>query len=168
MTKTIRLAAPLQYESIVDGPGIRMVVWCQGCRVHCKGCHNPETQPEDGGQEYFLEDMKLAIEAHWSHHDGITFSGGDPFLQPEACAELAKFAKSVIGINVWAYCGLTYEEIIEDPKKIELLKWCDVLVDGPFMMDKRDTTLAFRGSSNQRLIDVQKSLKEGKVVLYKL
>ena len=93
-------------------------------------------------------------------------SGGDPFLQPLQCKEIARFAKRTLGLDIWAYCGMTFEELIKDPNKLELLKECDVLVDGPFILAQKDTTLAFRGSKNQRLVDVQKSLLKGEVVEY--
>lgn len=165
MSKTLRLAAPLQYESVVDGPGFRIVLWTQGCRMNCPGCHNPETHDECGGKEHYIEDILLSLDAHYKHHQGLTLSGGDPFLQPLQCKEIAQYAKR-LGLDVWAYCGMTFEQLIQDPDKLELLKECDVLVDGPFVMAKCDTTLAFRGSSNQRLVDVQKSLIKGEVVKY--
>lgn len=166
MSKTIRLAAPLQYESIADGPGFRMVLWTQGCKMKCPGCHNPETHDVCGGKEYNIEDILLGLKANCKHHQGLTLSGGDPFLQPLQCREIARYAKQELGLNIWAYCGMTFEQLIEDPDKFELLKECDVLVDGPFIMAQRDTTLAFRGSKNQRLVDVQKSLLKGEVVEY--
>lgn len=166
MSKTIRLAAPLQFESVVDGPGFRIVLWTQGCRMKCPGCHNPETHDECGGKEYYIEDIILGLEANYKRHQGLTLSGGDPFLQPLQCREIARYAKKELGLDIWAYCGMTFEQLIEDPDKFELLKECDVLVDGPFIMAQRDTTLAFRGSKNQRLVDVQKSLLKGEVVEY--
>lgn len=157
----IRLAAPIQSESIVDGVGIRMVIWNQGCLMGCPGCHNPETQSLTGGKEFDIEDIKQEITKYAKYHKGITLSGGDPFLQPEANKELADHAHS-LGLDVWAYCGKTFEQLQDNI----LLPSCDVLVDGPFVLAKRDITLAFRGSSNQRIIDVQASLKNGEVVIY--
>ena len=165
MNNTIRLASPLQFYSIVDGKGIRMVLWCQGCKVHCLGCHNPETQTLTGGKDYEIGDIITQMLNHKNHHQGITLSGGDPFLQPEQCKVIAEAAHN-LGLDVWAYCGLTYEQIIRCPDKLELLKKCDVLVDGPFIESKKDLSLAFRGSSNQRIIDVQKSLSKRRIVLY--
>ena len=162
---TIRLAAPLQYESTVDGPGFRIVLWTQGCRMKCPGCHNPETHNECGGSVYNVEDIINDLKTHHKHHKGLTLSGGDPFLQPEQCLIIAKAAHE-LELNVWAYCGMTFEQLAQDPGKFALLQECDVLVDGPFVLALRDTTLAFRGSSNQRLVDVQKSLIEGSVVEY--
>lgn len=158
----IRLAAPLQYESIVDGIGIRMVIWNQGCKCKCPGCHNPETHDLNGGFEIDIENIKKEIYEHKNGHRGITLSGGDPFLQPAANSEIAKYAHE-LGLDVWAYCGLTYEELIKDKKKISLLKECDVLVDGPFILSQRDVTLAFRGSKNQRIINIKKTLEKGEI-----
>lgn len=156
----IRLAAPMQRESIVDGQGIRMVIWSQGCKMACPGCHNPETHNPCGGKEYDIEELKNEITKYAKYHQGITLSGGDPFLQPEANKELADHAHS-LGLDVWAYCGKTYEQLQDNI----LLSSCDVLVDGPFIKELRDITLAFRGSSNQRIINVQQSLQSGKVIL---
>jgi anaerobic ribonucleoside-triphosphate reductase activating protein len=114
----------------------------------------------------YIDDIKLALDANYKRHRGLTFSGGDPFLQPRECKEVALYAKNVLGLDIWAYCGWTFEQLIEDPDKRELLEVCDVLVDGPYVMSRRDTSLPFRGSSNQRLVDVKQSLKQGKVILY--
>ena len=166
MSKTIRLAAPLQYESIADGPGFRMVLWTQGCRMKCPGCHNPQTHDIHGGQEYYIEDIKLELKENCKHHDGITLSGGDPFLQPQECYEIAAYAKNILGLNIWAYCGQTYEQLMEDPNKRQLLEICDYLVDGPFILAEADRTLQFRGSKNQRIINVQETLARGEIILY--
>ena len=157
----IRLAAPMQRESIVDGQGIRMVIWSQGCKMACPGCHNPETHNPCGGKEFDIEELKNEITKYAKYHQGITLSGGDPFLQPEANKELADHAHS-LGLDVWAYCGKTYEQLQDNV----LLSSCDVLIDGPFIKELRDITLAFRGSSNQRIINVQRSLESGEVILW--
>lgn len=161
----IRLAAPLQTYSYADGKGIRMVIWNQGCKMACPGCHNPETHSLCGGKEVDIEDLEKEITKYSLHHQGITLSGGDPFLQPEQNKRLAVLAHN-IGLDVWAYCGQTYEQLLQDENKRKLLEECDVLIDGPFVLGQRDVRLAFRGSTNQRLIDVQKSINQGKVVLY--
>ena len=161
----IRLAAPLQRESIVDGKGIRLVVWNQGCLFKCPGCHNPQTHNLKSGTITTTEVVCNAIKKFAYKHHGITLSGGDPFLQPKECKEIVNSVKK-LGLDIWAYCGNTFEQLLEDPDKLELLKVCDVLVDGPYMEKKRDVSLAFRGSKNQRIIDVQKSLRQGEVVLY--
>ena len=157
----IRLAAPMQRESIVDGQGIRMVIWSQGCKMACPGCHNPETHNPCGWKEFDVEELKNEITKYAKYHRGITLSGGDPFLQPEANKELADHAHS-LGLDVWAYCGKTYEQLQDNV----LLSSCDVLIDGPFVKELRDITLAFRGSSNQRIINVQRSLESGEVILW--
>lgn len=157
----IRLAAPIQRESIVDGQGIRMVIWNQGCKMACPGCHNPETHNPCGGKEFDIEELKNEITKYAKYHQGITLSGGDPFLQPEANKELADHAHS-LGLDVWAYCGKTYEQLRDNV----LLSSCDVLVDGPFIQELRDITLAFRGSSNQRIVNVKQSLQSGEVILW--
>lgn len=159
----IRLAADIQRDSIVDGEGIRAVIWTQGCPHHCKGCHNPETWAKDKGMEVDLEDVFLALD-ELEEQDGITLSGGDPLFQPEACTEIAKYAKS-IGLNVWCYTGYLYEEVVADPKKRQILPYIDVLVDGKFKQEEKSLDLYFKGSRNQRVIDVAKSLEEGRVIL---
>ena len=163
----MKLARDIEFENYTNGKGIRMIIWNQGCQVHCFGCHNPETWNENSGNQYSIKELKEKIYQNRTRHQGITLSGGDPFLQPQDNYEIAKYAH-FIGLDVWAYCGLTFEEIIQNKEKRKLLYECDVLVDGPFILGKRDISLAFRGSTNQRIIDVQKSLKEGKVVLYNL
>ena len=163
----MKLARDIEFENYTNGKGIRMVIWNQGCKMHCPGCHNPETWNKNGGNQYSIKELKEKIYQNRTKHQGITLSGGDPFLQPQDNYEIAKYAHS-LGLDIWAYCGLTFEEIIQNKEKKKLLYECDVLVDGPFILEKRDISLAFRGSANQRIIDVQKSLKEGKVVLYNL
>lgn len=159
----VRLASNLQSDSIVDGDGIRTVIWFQGCKHHCKECQNPETWNFDGGMEVDIEDIKEQLKK-LKYQTGITLSGGDPFFQASAATEIAKFAHS-IGLNVWTYTGFTYDEIINaNDEKMELLKNTDVLVDGRFEIDKKSLACKFRGSTNQRVIDVKKSLEEGGVV----
>ena len=158
----IRLAdQDLLTDSIVDGEGLRAVIWTQGCSHNCKGCHNPETHAFDKGIVVDVEEVKKEID-ELSLQDGITLSGGDPFFQPEACLEIAKYAKDK-GLNVWAYTGFLFEKLINIPKAKELLKYIDVLIDGPFMLDKKSLTATYRGSTNQRIINIPKSLKDGKV-----
>lgn len=163
----IRLAADLQTESIVDGPGLRAVIWTQGCSHNCKGCHNPSTHDFNGGGLVPIEMVKEAID-ELEYHTGITFSGGDPMFQPNACAQLAKYAKEK-GFNIWVYSGFTFDELLNLSKKnpiyMEFLSYIDVLVDGKFKLEQRDLSLLFRGSKNQRLVDVKKSLEKGEVIL---
>lgn len=165
----IKLAAPLQTDSIVDGEGIRTVIWTQGCAHKCKGCHNPETHDFNKG---FLEDvdnLKKQISSI-KNQDGVTLSGGDPMYQIVPCKEIAKYCKKQ-GLNVWCYTGFTFEELQEmmktNPDLLELLENIDVLVDGRFEIDKKSLNLHFKGSENQRILDVKESLKQGKAVTVK-
>lgn len=161
----IRIAGIVN-NSIVDGSGLRYVVFVQGCKHNCPGCHNPQTHDPNGGYDYSIGDIKKYLA---SDHllSGVTLSGGEPFLQAEKCAEIARYAKE-IGLNVWVYSGFTYENILKDADKIALLQYCDVLVDGRFVLEEKDESLVFKGSRNQRIIDVQKSLESGTVVLWNI
>ena len=150
-------------DSIVDGPGLRLTVFAQGCPHHCPGCHNPQTHAFDGGRE---EDCAKIIEMMEDNPllDGVTLSGGEPFCQSEACAELARAAHGA-GLNVWCYSGYRFEELLGGKSEwLELLGQVDVLVDGRFELDKRTLECRWRGSSNQRLIDVKRSLEAGSAV----
>ena len=164
----IRLAADLQEDSIVDGQGIRTVIWTQGCSHNCPYCHNPQTHDFNGGELVELIDVIEKLE-NLSGQDGITFSGGDPMFQPKQCSILAKVSHD-LGMNVWAYTGFTFEELIQKGNKdiLDFLSNIDVLIDGKFEIDKKSMDLEFRGSSNQRIIDVPKSLEHHKVILYNL
>ena len=159
----IRLAADLQTDSIVDGPGLRAVLWTQGCAHHCKGCQNAQTWDFNGGGLVPIEMVKEAID-ELEYQDGITFSGGDPIFQSEACLEIAKAAKEN-NLDIWCYTGFTFEDIINIPKFRKFLEYVDVLVDGKFIEEEKSLNLDFRGSRNQRIIDVPKSLKKEKPVL---
>ena len=148
-------------NSIVDGVGIRQVFFLAGCPHHCRGCHNPESWCLTGGEEYSIE--SIVNFAKNSPYD-VTFSGGDPLYQID---EL----KAVIGQiyqnkGIWVYTGYTWEEIMESDTLKSVLPYIDVLVDGRFEEDKKNPELVFKGSENQRIIDVQKSLKENKIVLW--
>ena len=159
----IRLASPvLMPDSIVDGEGIRAVLWTQGCLHKCPGCQNPQTHSFDDGFLIDIEEVKEQIDA-LEGQDGITFSGGDPFYQVEECIEIAKYIKSK-KMNIWCYTGFTYEKILNNPKQKALLQYIDVLVDGKFVLEEKSFDIYFRGSRNQRIIDVKKSLEEEKVV----
>ncbi len=166
-TKYIRLAADLQTDSIVDGPGLRAVLWTQGCNHHCKGCQNPQTWSFDGGG---LVPVSLVLDEidKLEYHTGLTLSGGDPMYQVEPCLEIVKYARKK-GLNIWVYTGFTFEELMEMAKKkkvyLNFLKQIDVLVDGRFRLEERDLSLLFRGSRNQRLIDVPKTLESGQITL---
>ena len=163
----IRLAADLQSDSIVDGPGLRTVIWTQGCGHHCPGCQNPQTWDFEGGGEVPISMVLEAID-ELEYQTGITFSGGDPMYQPEACYEIAKYCKEK-GYNIWCYTGFTFEELIVMSKKKPIIKkflqQIDVLVDGRFILEERDLSLLFRGSRNQRLIDVAKTLESGQITV---
>ena len=150
-------------DSIVDGAGLRFTVFTQGCPHHCPGCHNPQTHAFDGGKEMDVEEIIRAFRKN-PLLDGITLSGGEPFCQSEACLLLAQAAHAS-GLNVWAYSGYTYEELLAGKSEWQnLLREVDVLVDGRFILEKRTLECRFRGSSNQRLIDVPASLKSGTIV----
>ncbi len=159
----IRLAADLQSDSIVDGEGIRTVIWTQGCPHNCLGCHNPGTHDFDGGLLVEVSDVIEELKT-LKGQDGITLSGGDPVCQSEACLLICKAAHEM-GLNVWCYTGYTYEAMLRNPKHYNLLKEIDVLVDGKFILEEKSYDLYFKGSKNQRIIDVQKSLSEQRIVL---
>lgn len=165
--RKVRLSGEIQRDSIVDGDGIRTVIWFQGCPHKCPGCHNPESHDFQGGFETNISDI-ISILDKLDVQDGITFSGGEPMSQPYALYEIAKYAKS-IGLNVWSYTGYTFEELLEkfetQPIFEETLNYIDVLVDGKFELDKKSLDLQFKGSSNQRIINVKRSLKEKRPVL---
>jgi len=162
----IRLAG-LTKESIVDGPGLRMVIFVQGCPHKCPGCHNPETHDFNGGTLADTKDI-IALVRGAKLIRGVTFSGGEPFEQPESLAEIASFVRRQ-GLNIVTYTGYTFEEILnlgaKSAAKMELLRLTDLLIDGRYVEAERDLRLAFRGSRNQRIIDVPRSLASGKVVL---
>ena len=145
-------------ESIVDGEGIRYVIFTQGCPHHCVGCHNPQTHSFDGGRLVLIEDILDDISKRKKWIDGITISGGEPFCQADQCSIIAERAQE-LSLTVWCYTGYLFENLYR--QGVELLKHIDVLVDGPFVQNERSLELNFRGSRNQRVIDVPKSLKEG-------
>ena len=158
----IRLANSLQKDSVVDGPGIRTVIWTQGCPHHCPFCHNPETHSLTKGNLVNVSDILKEIE-ETEIQDGITFSGGDPMMQPIPCTAIAKRCKE-IGLNIWCYTGFLFEELLDKPDCIEFLKYIDVLVDGKFDNNLKSYSAKFRGSKNQRIINVKSSLKKKKAV----
>jgi len=150
-------------DSIVDGPGIRTTVFAQGCPHHCPGCHNPETWDFGCGTQVPVEDIVDIVRSNPLCR-GVTFSGGEPFAQAEGFGKLAKLLKKQ-GYEVASYSGYTFEELLNgsDDQK-ELLASIDILIDGPFLMAEKSLEIAFRGSRNQRILDVKKSLAEGKAV----
>jgi len=161
----IRLSSPLQSDSVVDGEGIRTVIWTQGCPHHCKGCHNPETHGFKGG---FLKDINELIEEirGLELQDGITFSGGDKLIEPKECTVIAKACKEM-GYNIWCYTGFLFEDLLDNDDRREFLNYIDVLVDGKFELDKKSYAAKFRGSTNQRLINVKSSLKKNRAVVFR-
>lgn len=143
----------------VDGPGFRTSIYLAGCRHQCNGCHNPESWDFSGGEEMsFDEIMDVVREEDFD----VTFSGGDPMYHPEEVASLSKMIHD-LGHTVWLYTGFPWEELIKSQKFLMVLQEIDVIVDGPFVESLRDTDLLFRGSSNQRIIDVKRSCTSGKV-----
>lgn len=146
----------------VDGPGFRTSIYLAGCRHHCDGCHNPQSWDPTGGCEMTVEEIMDIVE---EEDFDVTLSGGDPLYDPENLVPLVVAIKNNRR-NLWIYTGFTWEEILNQPEMISVVKMADVVVDGPFIEDLRDPDLPFRGSSNQRIIDVQKSLVSGKVELF--
>lgn len=158
----LRLASPLQQDSIVDGPGVRMVLWTQGCMHKCKGCHNPQTHDLKAGE--LVESEKIVVQMKEAQlQSGLTLSGGEPFLQSEELLPIVQAAKEM-HLNIWAYSGFTFEQLINKEACRNLLNYLDVLVDGKFIEEEKDYRLKFKGSKNQRIIDVQESLKQNKVI----
>lgn len=150
---------------MVDGPGFRTTIYCAGCPNACKGCHNPQSWDINNGRMTTTEEIMAVIEA--DPYANVTFSGGDPMFQPEGFTELALAIRERTSKTIWCYTGFLYENILKNPRQLRLLELIDVLVDGPYVEALRDPDLIFRGSSNQRMIDVKQSLREGRVVEYK-
>lgn len=151
-------------DTTVDGPGFRTSIYAAGCPNRCPGCHNPESWDIERGHWMPVDEILKKVLS-----DGfadVTFSGGDPMYQPEGFAELARAIKEKSGKNIWCYTGYTFESILRNPRQARLLQHIDVLVDGRFKEELRDESLCFRGSKNQRLIDVPASLKASEAVLY--
>lgn len=150
-------------DSIVDGPGIRVTIFCQGCPHHCPGCHNPETWDFSGGTAMEEERLVQIVRSNPLCR-GVTFSGGEPFAQAAGFARLARLLKAQ-GYEVASYSGYTFEQLLlGTPEQRALLDTIDVLIDGPFVQAEKSLELAFRGSRNQRILDVPKSLLAGKAV----
>lgn len=157
----IRIAG-LVPESFVDGDGIRFAIFMQGCLRNCEGCHNPETHALNGGRLVDTGEIISAIKKN-PLLDGITLTGGEPFLQIDAANELARAAKK-LGLNVWCYTGFTFEKL--PPEAAPLLENIDVLIDGEFIESQRDLELQFCGSRNQRIINLKETRKQNKIVLW--
>ena len=160
--------AGVMHESIVDGPGVRFVVFAQGCLHGCPGCHNPETWDPAGGEEWSARDLFKVIRKAPDKVKGVTLSGGEPFLQAGEMADLASLIRQR-GLSIAVYTGYVYEDLLDmaeaDPEVGRLLLAADLLVDGPYVSALRDIGLRFRGSANQRAIDMNATRAAGKVVL---
>ena len=150
-------------DTVVDGPGFRISLYAAGCVHHCKGCHNPQSWDYANGTLYSVDQL---MEHILHSKSNITFTGGDPLFQVKAFTELARRIKERTRKTIWCYTGYLFETLLDHPAYRDLLPYIDVIVDGPFEEDKRDSKLLFRGSANQRLIDVQMSLKEKRTILF--
>ena len=150
-------------DTMVDGPGFRTSIYCAGCRHKCPGCHNPQSWDFSGGREMSTEELMRIIVA--DPYANVTFSGGDPMYQAAGFAELARAIHRRTNKDIWCFTGFRFEDLIQQDQR-ELLEQLDVLVDGPYVASLRDPDLLFRGSSNQRIIDVQASLFASEVVLW--
>ena len=137
-------------QTTADGPGFRISIYCAGCSHKCKGCHNPQSWDFNAGKWMTIDELLDIIKA--DSLSNVSFSGGDPFYQAEAFTVLARRIKEETRKDIWCWTGFTLEEIEADPEMAQMLPWIDVLVDGPFILEQRDTELLFRGSPNQRII----------------
>ena len=155
-------------NSLANGPGLRNVYFSQGCSHQCKNCFNQSTWSFEGGRMCNIKEIIETLKKQVGYLDGVTFSGGDPFEQPEAFAELAK-AIHAMGVNIWAYTGYTFDELLEmgrhKPAVKVMLENIDVVVDGPYIESQMDEHIMYRGSKNQRIVDVPSSLRENKVIV---
>jgi anaerobic ribonucleoside-triphosphate reductase activating protein len=169
MEKTIKLSG-IAYESLVNGPGMRRVFFAQGCKHNCKGCFNPDTHDFNGGEERDVDEL-IKDTLNNPILRGVTFSGGDPWEQADKFAYMAKVFKDN-GLDIWSYTGYTFEYIIENKDERsgwnDLLNNIDVLVDGKFEEDKMKDGIKFKGSTNQRIIDVKESLRLNKIIIIDL
>ncbi|MDR2730959.1 MAG: anaerobic ribonucleoside-triphosphate reductase activating protein [Treponema sp.] len=154
-------------ESVVDGPGLRIVIFTQGCPHQCPHCQNPETWDRDAGKEFSVRQVIRSLKQHKKNKRGITFSGGEPFLQPAELVQAANAARQM-GLDIVTYTGFTYEELIADTNDDikSLLSATDILIDGKYIHALRNIGLQFRGSSNQRLIDIAITKKTGQLTLW--
>lgn len=163
----LRIAGTVN-DSIVDGPGIRFTIFTQGCPHRCKGCHNPQTHDLYGGKIVTIDSLIIQIQSN-PLLDGVTFSGGEPFLQAESLAELGKYIHAHTSLNIVTYTGYTFEELFSvsnvDKACMRLLEESDILIDGLFIESEKSYELRFKGSSNQRCINVKDSLLQNKIVL---
>lgn len=151
-------------DTMVDGPGFRTSIYSAGCSHNCPGCHNRQSWDFNQGRQMTTDEIMAVILA--DPFANVTFSGGDPMYQAEGFTELAYAIHERSNKTIWCFTGFTFEALLAQPAQLKLLEQIDVLVDGPFIEKLKNPDLLYRGSSNQRLIDVKKSLKQGKVVLY--
>ena len=158
---TIRVLSVL-HDTTVDGPGFRTSIYCAGCGHHCPGCHNPQSWDFQGGEERSVDELMQEIEG--DPFADVTFTGGDPLYQAEAFTELARRIKGETRKTIWCYTGYLFEQTLQEERFRHLLDEIDVLVDGPFIQSLRDEDLPFRGSTNQRIIDVRRSLLQNRAV----
>ncbi|MDR0853600.1 MAG: radical SAM protein [Clostridiales Family XIII bacterium] len=163
LSNEIRVSG-IENDSIVDGPGLRLAIFFQGCPIGCEGCHNPESQPMDGGTLMTEDELFSRIEAN-PLITGVTFTGGEPIVRAEALASLAERIREK-GLDLAIFSGYTFEQIIEggDTEVLRLLSYAHTLIDGPFILAERSLALPFRGSTNQRILDLEASMKEGRAV----
>ena len=153
-------------DTTVDGPGFRTSVYSSGCPHHCPGCHNPQSWSIDNGHPVEIEEiLKVILDDPFAD---VTFTGGDPMFQPQGFTALAKAINQHSNKNIWCYTGYRFEELLQNPAQRTLLEQIDTLVDGRFIEALKDEELRFRGSSNQRIIDVQASLKKGDIVVMEM
>ena len=150
-------------DTMVDGPGFRTSIYCAGCPNGCKGCHNPQSRNIENGHNASTDEIMEVIKS--DPFANVTFTGGDPMFQAEGFAELAAAIREQTEKTIWCWTGFIFEDLLQKPAQRQLLELIDVLVDGPYMEQLRDTDLVFRGSSNQRIIDVKASLDQGRTVI---
>lgn len=157
-------------DDMLNGTGLRVVLWVSGCEMRCPACHNPETHDKDSGILFDKQaEIELLNELKYDYISGITFTGGHPLMEcnrPEILRLVKKIKKLYPNKNIWLYTGYTWEEIQDIPSCKEIVDLIDVLVDGRFVLYLKDTSLHWKGSKNQRVIDVQKSIKNKKIVLF--
>lgn len=150
-------------DTTVDGPGWRTSIYCAGCRHACAGCHNRETWSFEAGRPMTIDEIMTELA---ETEGNITFTGGDPMYQAPAFTELARRIREELHRTIWCYTGFLFEEVAADAEMSRLLPYLEVLVDGPFVIAEKNLDLYFKGSNNQRLIDVQRTLAEGRIVLF--
>ncbi|MBR1889564.1 MAG: anaerobic ribonucleoside-triphosphate reductase activating protein [Alloprevotella sp.] len=150
-------------DTMVDGPGLRTAIYCAGCPNACPQCHNPQSWDIRNGRPTSTDEIMQVVMA--DPFANVTFTGGDPMFQPEGFLELARAIRQQSQKTIWCFTGFLFEDLLRKPAQRALLEEIDVLVDGPFIARLRNTDLRFRGSSNQRIIDVKESLRTGRTVL---